>query len=270
MSEENQEQKPLSLDDIRDLLGNFRSELQDEMNRAITGMGTKLKKSMESDLESRIENTFTKVLDGVIQEGSDEGQQPQPQGQPQGQQQPATDDPMGKFQQMLEAKLAEQQQQFQQQQEAMQRVIAERDQQLQQERLTAKQNQARSELLQSLQGKVTSPKAFLATLEADGVATFDPDKGYGIKGKDEFQNETFTPLEEYAPKLLQTHDYSWAVPARPGSGLGTEPGTQASNPPQGASPYSPEVKSNPMDRFEQLKKQSLGGGEDFFDKIANL
>lgn len=270
MADENQ---ALTADDIKSLLGEalgtLRTELSEEINRTVTGATTKLKKSQDTAMSEMIKTQLSTFVEGISNPTAPVDPTPT-EGQPPAPSPVDSADPMAKFQAAMDAKLAEQQKLFQQQQQAMQKELQAARESAEKERLTTAMTKAEGDLFTALQGKVNNPIALLATLERQGQVSYSAEHGtYGFKGQDEFQNPTFTPLADKVPELLKNPDYAWVVPPRPGSGLGSAP-SSGSDQQQGKGQglYSPESQVSAPDRFDAMKRSQVQAGEDFYDLLG--
>jgi hypothetical protein len=251
--DENTDIPALSLEDIKAAIGELKTSLKDEilgeMNRTVTGAMTKLKKSQETDFSQLVQEQVTSVLGDALKP-LQEGQQTPAAEAPADQEAPKDSTP--DIQALIQQAIAPYQQAVE---AARQQAVA--------EKLNSAKATARSSYLAGLAGKVNNPKLFMTALETEKGAIFDPEtQAYGIPGKDEFQNATFTPLSQVdIDELLKSEDFGIFKPARPGSGLNGAPG-QNPPAPKTPTPLSPD----PVSRFAGIK-----GAEDPMAAIlANL
>lgn len=251
---EQQTQTGITLDQLQQVLNGF----EEKISRMVTGAVQKSQKSLEGKLNETVKQQLTTVLDEVIP-GSDDGQTPEQSAGEQQQQQPASDDPIAKLQAMLQAqtqqmeqKLNETTQQYEQRIQAMQDAV-------EKERLNTAKTQARNQLLDPLRDRLHNPDLAWAYLESKG-ASYDPEKGYGIPGQDEFQNPTFTPLSEQMATLEKEAAYLFKP--RPGNGTGTQPGQS----PAASSSTGTGIYSN--GNSEQARVDTVKKAPDPFAAIA--
>ena len=123
---------------------------------------------------------------------------------------------------------------------------------VEQERLNTAKSQARTAALDPIRDRLHNPDLAWAYLESKGVS-YDPEKGgYGVAGKDEFQNPTFTPLSEQLSSLEKEAGYLFKP--RPGTGTGTQPGTQQPASSGGSGIYADG--GDPQTRIDALKKSA--------------
>ena len=218
-----EQQTSVTLEQLQQVLGGFK----DEISKMVTGAVQKSHKSLEGKLNDTVKAQLTSVLDEVIPSEGDGQQQQvaQPQTTGEAEQQPqAGDDIAARLQAMLQAqtqqmeqKLSETTKQYEERIQAMQQAV-------EQERLNTAKAQARTAALDPIRDRLHNPDLAWAYLESKGVS-YDPEKGgYGVAGKDEFQNPTFTPLSEQLSSLEKEAGYLFKP--RPGTGTGTQPGTQ--------------------------------------------
>lgn len=259
---ETPESKALTLDDLKSVLGEFKTGLMEEVNKTVSGMGGRLKKSLETEQQTQIEAALGKVLETVTKPageadppGSEETkattgtiEKPSP-----------SDNPIENFQAMLQrqqqaldSKLAATEKQYQEKIAAMQKAVED-------ERLNTAKSQAQASILDPVRDRLHNPQSFWRDLEAMGVVYDAERKTYGLKGKDEFQNDTFTPLSQKMDDYLKADNLAYHVKARPGSGLNSQPNTSASPATNGNSAYSSDSKVDPATRFAELKRKAASG-----------
>ena len=218
-----EQQTSVTLEQLQQVLGGFK----DEISKMVTGAVQKSHKSLEGKLNDTVKAQLTSVLDEVIPSEGDGQQQQiaQPPTTGEAEQQPqASDEITARLQAMLQAqtqqmeqKLTETTQQYEKRIEAMQQAV-------EQERLNTAKLNARNSVLDPLRDQLHNPDSFWSDVERLGAA-YDSEKGgYGIVGQDEFQNPTWTPLTEKLPDLQKSLAYQFKP--RPGTGTGTQPGTQ--------------------------------------------
>ena len=268
MADENTpETTTVTLEQIKELIGGLKTELIQEIdtrtNKAVTGMGTKLAKSLETkqseSIGSLIEEQLTKVINQVTAKEKPQGSGDNDTNSPQDP--PAGDDPAGKLQAMIEQqnqqfekRLSETQKQYEDRIKAMQDAVDE-------ERLNTAKSNARNAALDPIRDRLHNPELAWAYLESQGVA-YDTDKGYGVAGQDEFQNPTFTPLSDRLSNLEKEAAYLFKP--RPGNGTGTQPsqGSQGGTPSN--SSYAADSKVQPQDRFDAVR----GSADPIADIVA--
>ena len=218
-----EQQTSVTLEQLQQVLGGFKEEI----SKMVTGAVQKSHKSLEGKLNDTVKAQLTSVLDEVIAPEGDGQQQQiaQPPTTGEVEQQPqAGDDIAARLQAMLQAqtqqmeqKLSETTRQYEERIQAMQQAV-------EQERLNTAMSQARTAALDPIRDRLHNPDLAWAYLESKGVS-YDPEKGgYGVTGKDEFENPTFTPLSEQLSSLEKEAGYLFKP--RPGTGTGTQPGTQ--------------------------------------------
>lgn len=248
--ETDQQQTGVTLEQLQQLLGGFKEEI----SKMVTGAVQKSHRSLEGKLSDTVQSQLTTVLDKVTQATATggEGQEvTQESNDDDGVQ--SAEDPVTKFQAMLQAqaqqmekRLSETEQQYEQRIKAMQDAVD-------QERLNTAMLTARNSVLDPLRDQLHNPDSFWSDIERQGI-TYDSEKGgYGIVGKDEFQNPTWTPLTEKLPDLQKSLAYQFKP--RPGNGTGTQPGRTNSTT-TSSSAYSNQSKVPADTRFDVLKKSS--------------
>lgn len=254
MTDENQTtgqqtQNGITLEQLQQVLGGFKEEI----SRMVTGAVQKSQKSLEGKLNQTVKEQLATVLDEVIP-GADDDATPQqpPAGDVEAQEAPSGDDSItAKLQAMLQAqtqqmeqKLTETTQQYEQRIQAMQQAVD-------QERRNTAMQQARNQVLDPIRDQLHSPDSFWADIERMG-ATYDAEKGgYGVAGKDEFENPTWTPLSDKLPDFQKQLSYQFKP--RPGAGTGTQPGqSPAGSPASGTGIYS--NGHTEQDRVDAVKR----------------
>ncbi|MEM9948578.1 MAG: hypothetical protein AAF810_21290 [Cyanobacteria bacterium P01_D01_bin.36] len=249
----------VTLDQIKELIGGLKTELIQEIdtrtNKAVTGMGTKLAKSLETkqgeSVGTLIEERLTKVLDGVLKESEGSGDPEQQAGESES----SSDDPTARFQAVLQQREQEMLQKIEEQEQETQKRIKAMQDAVEAERLNSAKLTARNKVLDPLRDQLHNPDSFWSDLERLG-ASYDQDRGvYGVSGKDEFDNPTFTPLsdslEGYQKKL------AYQFKPRPGSGTGTQPAKSSNGGgAAGNAAYSTESKTSSQERFDAIRKSA--------------
>ncbi len=245
-----EQQTSVTLKQLQQVLGGFK----DEISKMVTGAVQKSHKSLEGKLNDTVKAQLKTVLDEVIPPEGDGQQQQiaQPPTTGEVEQPPAGDDIAARLQAMLQAqtqqmeqKLSETTKQYEERIQAMQQAV-------EQERLNTAMSQARTAALDPIRDRLHNPDLAWAYLESKGVS-YDPEKGgYGVAGKDEFQNPTFTPLSEQLLSLEKEAGYLFKP--RPGTGTGTQPGTQQPPSPGGSGIYADG--GDAQARIDTLKKSA--------------
>jgi len=225
MPEDNQDQNPtfVTVEQLEEFQANIRETLFEELNKAVNGATSRSAQSLQNKLSKEIQGQFAPIIE-ALQGQSQAPDQPQTQQQTQAPEQPAAteDNDLAKSLSTFKDQLA----QLQQQNRQLAEQLKTQQQETAAERLQRLQTQHQSKFYTTVGDKVTDPDAFLTVLTSKTGAQFDPDKGYVVKGQDEFGNETITPLTDITEQYLQG-DLAYFAKPRPGNGTGATPSGQA-------------------------------------------
>lgn len=256
---------------LGEMIQGLEARLEERMNSAITGLGTKLNKKLTStvqeqidskvggdSLSAQIEASLSKVLDAAISP-SDDVAEATPT---------SAESPTAALENLLEAKLAEQQAASAEQLRQYEQRITQMQQAVEEERMASRKASTRDGILRALSGKVVRPESFWRDVEAELSVQFDAEKGYGTRTEDEFGNPVFTPVTEVLPRLLTDEKFAHHVVPRPGQGADVRPGVNGQQPPvERKTMYSADATLSPAERTAQLKKRMLSGSDIFEEMV---
>lgn len=245
----------VTLEQLQQVLGGFK----DEISKMVTGMGVKMKKSITEEQQNQvnqlIEQGLSKALSpGQLLDAQSDTNKTEPLSQPldgQAKQEPA--DAFSQLQELLATRDREYEQRLQAQQSDMDKRIQAMQKAVEEERLNTAKVQAQSSLLDPIRDRLHNPNSFWRDLEASGIF-YDPERNtYGMSGKDEFDNPTFTPLESNLDGLLKSEQYAYHLKPRPGSGLGSQPNGSVPQQQSSNTSYSANSSVDSSTRFNNLK-----------------
>jgi len=242
----NENQTFVTLEQLEEIRENLKADLLTEMNKAVTGATSRSSKALQTTLSEQIQSQFAPILEALQPKEQTTEQTPQSQEQ-QNQNYPEGNELASSLQQ-FKSQLAALQQQNKQLAEQLQAQQRETET----ERLQRLQTEYKGRFYTQVADKVTDPDAFLTVLQSKTGATFDPDKGFVVRGKDEFGNETITPINEITDSFLQ-NDLAYFAKPRPGNGTGSAPSGQQSR--QSQSLFSGEGTNR--EAIARLAQESL-------------
>lgn len=215
---------PITLEDVRGLIDG----LKNEFSQQITGMGTKLKKSLATEIETKMEADLKRLFNP----GAPGGEQSTPDAPPT-EQPPAAGqgdgDLQAKLKAMLEPQLQAQQSQLAKMAadlKAAQDLAATRERE-------AVELQVKNRFYDVVRDRVHDPAQFLNALQTfKGVEVVNGQLGQRVR--DPYDNETFVPVTDQLDNLFRDPSLSFHLKARPGSGTGQAngQGTPPSQPPK--------------------------------------
>jgi carbon monoxide dehydrogenase subunit G len=212
--------------DLDALAAKVGEMLLPEINKAVTGMGTRLKKEVEGSVtgsigdvvKDQLGTTLEKLLAGAA---SKSDAPPQPDSQPKADEK---DDKLTEFIGKVEA--------LQQQNNSLAQRLQQEESARQQAEAARQRSELETSFYDAVRDKVHDPQQFLLSLERfAGVQ--ERDNKFVVATKDDWGNIQEKPAVELVDEFLKQQKFSIHAKPRGGNGLGSAPSN--GNPPNGKS-----------------------------------